>query len=73
MSKSELEVVPGIGPSIARDLNKLGIIKVSDLAGRDPQAMYDTLCKLTHSHLGCVLYVFRCAVYYASHVTTPRS
>jgi len=61
-----LQIVPGIGPSMARDLRDLGIRKVADLASRDPQEMYDALCALREARQDrCVLYVFRCAVYYA--------
>lgn len=63
----ELREIPGVGASLAQDLRSLGIRKVADLKGRDPQALYDRLEKLTGSHQDrCVLYVFRCAVYYAS-------
>jgi hypothetical protein len=68
--KSELEQIPGIGPSLARDLILLGYPTVASLKQADPQKMYDTLCTLTHTHQDpCVLYTFRCAVYYASHTS----
>jgi hypothetical protein len=55
---------------MAIDLRDLGISKVSDLKGRDPEKMYQRLMQLRGGHQDrCVLYVFRCAVYYAS---TPR-
>ena len=61
-----LEVIPGIGPSMAEDLNDLGILSVGDLRGKDPQKMYDDLNSLRGAHNDrCVLYVFRCAVYFA--------
>ncbi|HEU4569916.1 MAG TPA: helix-hairpin-helix domain-containing protein, partial [Gemmatimonadales bacterium] len=60
----------GIGPSLAADLRLLGIRRVADLKGRDPERLYRKLERLTGSHQDpCVLYTFRCAVYYAS---TPR-
>lgn len=63
----DLGTIPGIGPSMTLDLRRLGFAKVSDLAGADPEEMYRRLCRLTNSHQDrCVLYVFRCAVYYAS-------
>lgn len=62
-----LEEIPGVGPSIAQDLRHLGFEEPSDLEGADPEAMYDDLCGLRGEYLDrCVLYVFRCAVYYAS-------
>lgn len=65
--KSPLQQIPGIGPSIAADLNGIGITEVAQLRGQSPQALYDQLCETTGQiHDRCVLYVFRCAVYYAS-------
>lgn len=63
----ELQRIPGVGPSLARDLRRLGFRRVRDLAAADPEAMYERLGRLTRSRQDpCVLYVFRCAVYYAS-------
>ena len=65
--RDELRSIPGIGPSMAIDLRDLGYRRVADLKGEDPQKMYDRLMRLRGSHQDrCVLYVFRCAVYYAS-------
>jgi hypothetical protein len=65
--KDELQVIPGIGPSLAGDLRELGYDAVRDLKGQDPEAMYDRLCETRGSHIDrCVLYAFRCAVYFAS-------
>ena len=62
-----LQEIPGVGPSIARDLWSLGITKVADLKNKNPQKLYDDLCALTNTRMDrCLLYVFRCAVYYAS-------
>lgn len=59
--------IPGVGPSIASDFNRLGIRDVADLRGRNPESLYAELCRETGHHVDrCVLYVFRCAVYYAS-------
>lgn len=66
--KSPLEEIPGVGPSIALDLHELGLKEVADLRGRDPEELYERLCALRGGHIDrCVLYVFRCAVYYADH------
>lgn len=63
-----LQQIPGVGKSIAQDLVKLGIHSVADLKGADPQALYQKLCDLEGVKLDrCLLYVFRCAVYYASN------
>lgn len=64
----ELQTIPGVGKSISRDLWDLGIRAVSDLQGRDPEALYLEFCALRGTRVDrCVLYVFRCAVYYSSH------
>jgi pathogenicity locus Cdd1 protein len=68
--RDELQLLPGVGPSIARDLRQLGVRSIKDLARRDPERMYEELNKLTGQRQDpCVLYVFRCAVYAAR---TPR-
>ncbi|MDQ7798900.1 MAG: helix-hairpin-helix domain-containing protein [Candidatus Edwardsbacteria bacterium] len=63
----KLQTIPGVGPSIARDLYQLGIRKVSDLRGRDPEKLYLQSCHQAGKQIDrCLLYVYRCAVYYAS-------
>jgi hypothetical protein len=63
----DFQRIPGIGPSIAGDLWQLGYRSVAQLRGEEPEAMYQRLCELNGGHVDrCVLYVFRCAVYFAS-------
>ncbi len=63
-----LQRIPGVGPSLARDLMDLGYGVPGDLAGEDPEQMFARLCDLRSKPIDrCVLYVFREAVYYASH------
>ena len=63
-----LQRIPGIGPNMAQDLRDLGIYRVRDLVGKDPERMYKQLCLLHKMDLDrCVLYVFRCAVYFANN------
>jgi len=65
---SDLQVIPGVGPSIARCLQDLGYRQVDDIAGADPEAMYRELCELRGQHIDrCVLYTFRCATYFADN------
>jgi hypothetical protein len=72
MARDELEVLPGVGPSIAADLRQLGVKSLKDLARRDPERLYTRLCDLTREKQDpCVLYVFRCAVY-ASRTELPK-
>jgi nucleotidyltransferase/DNA polymerase involved in DNA repair len=62
-----LQEIPGVGPSIAHDLWRLGIGSVGDLKGADPEKLYERLCALKKTTVDrCVLYVFRGAAYYAS-------
>ncbi len=64
----QLRTIPGVGPSIANDLWQLGIHSVDDLKNRDPELLYHTLCEIRQQPLDrCLLYVFRCAVYFASN------
>jgi hypothetical protein len=61
-----LTVIPGVGKSIANDLWDIGIRKVSDLRGQDPEVLYDQSNQLAGVKQDrCLLYVFRCAVYFA--------
>jgi hypothetical protein len=69
MLRDPLQEIPGIGPSLAADLRALGIRSVAGLRGRNPQRLYDRLSRLQGPQDPCVLYAFRCAVYYAS---TPK-
>jgi nucleotidyltransferase/DNA polymerase involved in DNA repair len=63
---NELLDIPGVGKSIAKDLEQLGFNTVGSLKDADPQKMYDELCSLNGQQDRCLLYVFRCAVYFAS-------
>ena len=67
-SLKDLQRIPGVGPSISRDLYGLGYRSVLDLRGEDPEAMYRKQRRLQGCHVDrCVLYVFRLAVYFASN------
>ena len=66
--KSGLQIIPGVGKSIAPDLNRIGIFSVAGLAGRDPEDLYERLCAASGGHVDrCVLYVFRLCVYFAEN------
>ena len=45
-SMQELQTIPGVGKSIARDLLDLGIRHVRDLKGCDPERLYHKLSVL---------------------------
>lgn len=64
----ELQQIPGIGPSIAQDLLNIGITKIADLKGANPQGLYDRICAFQGQQIDrCVLYTMRCAVYFATN------
>lgn len=66
-TRDELEDIPGVGKSIARDLRRIGITSAGQLKGRNPEKLYRRLCDFKASPVDrCLLYVLRCAVYYAS-------
>jgi len=64
----KLQVIPGIGKSLSEDLYDLGYRDVGELRGEDPQAMYELLSEMEGCKIDrCVLYVFRCAVYFSEN------
>ena len=63
-----LESIPGVGVKIAQALKSIGIHQVRDLKNRNPERQNKHLEQTIGAHVDkCVLYVFRTAVYYASH------
>ena len=63
-----LKQIPGIGENMEQHLNNIGINSVADLVGKAPEELYNLDCiKKGFKDDLCVLYVFRCAVYYAEH------
>jgi hypothetical protein len=68
MESDSLLTIPGVGKSIAQDLRILGIHHVNDLIGQNPETLYNDLCSEYKKRIDpCVLYTFRCAVYYAEN------
>ena len=69
-TNKELQRIPGVGKSLSKDLFDLGYTTVNDLKSQNPESMYDNLIQLRGCHIDrCVLYVFRCAVYYAGNTS----
>ena len=59
--------LPNVGPATALDLVKLGISEPEELAGGDPDRMYEALCKIDGvRHDPCVRDVFAAVVAYAN-------
>lgn len=72
-SIKELMQIPSIGKSIANDLWNIGIRSVTDLKEIEPEVLYD----LSNRYAGaiqdrCLLYSFRCAVYYVGTAEDER-
>jgi hypothetical protein len=62
------QIIPGVGKVVSEDLWDLGLRKVSDLKGKNPEVLYEKLCKIQNTRIDrCMLYVLRCAVYFASN------
>ena len=67
-ASKEFQKIPGVGNSLSQDLVNLGYNKITELKDENPETMYQNLMLLRGEHIDrCVLYVFRCAVYYASN------
>lgn len=65
-----LRQIPGVGISLATDLWNIGISSINDLKEKDPYLLFDLSNKFAGTIQDrCVLYVFKCAVYYAN---TPK-
>ncbi len=68
MQKNDLQTVPFLGPKSEAMLRRIGIKAVEDLVDQDPEWMYDSLCRKEGKKVDrCVLYAFRCFVYYAGN------
>ncbi len=64
----DFQIIPGIGPNISEDFWDMGYRSKSELRNEDPEEMYDRLCVIRGAKVDrCVLYVFRCAVYFTSN------
>jgi hypothetical protein len=67
-SKDLLQGLPGIGMNLAQHLREIGFSDPSELRNQDAEQMYAQLCEYHGRRIDrCVLYAFRCAVYYASN------
>ncbi len=64
----ELTLIPGIDRKVADDLIEMGITRLSQLKNKDPEKLFSK----SNREKGSVqdrslLYMFRCAVYFASN------
>jgi len=68
-----LRQIPGVGVSIANDLWNINKKCVVELIGLDPDVLYERSNKYAGMVQDrCLLYVFRCAVYYADTPADKR-
>ena len=64
----QFEHILGVGKKISLDLWGMCLRSVEELKDNSPEKFYRDLCEKQGNHVDrCMLYVFRCAVYYASN------
>lgn len=64
---SPLRQIPGVGKATEQDLIMLGYPTIASLRGADPEEMYERECRMRGCKVDrCQLYIYRCAVYFAS-------
>lgn len=70
----DLQSIPGVGKNMAAHLNALGIERVDNLKGKDPETLYRQECLMRGCAVDrCVLYVYRLAVAWAEgRIETPE-
>ena len=72
MKKHPLHGLRSIGPASLKDFDLLGVTSLDDLSGRDPQELYDALCRLKGQKVDiCCLDVMHCAVAQARNPHLP--
>ncbi len=66
--KTNLITIPNVGKKTKESLINIGITCVEDLAGKDPEKLYQADCQVKgFQEDRCQLYLFRMAVYYAEN------
>ena len=64
---NQFQTIPGIGKACSLDFWNIGLRSITDLAGKNPNVLYDKLNTITDvKHDICMLYTFRCAIYFAT-------
>lgn len=65
---SDLQQAPGVGPKLARLFSEAGVKSFADLKKADPEELYGQICTNQGYQVDrCVLYVCRCAAYFAKN------
>ena len=61
-----LQIIPGVGPKLAKKFHDIGITRISDLKGKNPEELYSQMCAKQEIQIDrCALYVCRSSVYFA--------
>lgn len=72
MDNSLLEI-PGVGVSIAARLQRIGIKTSADLCRKNPETLFEISNEVEGKVQDrCLLYTFRCAVYFAQGGRDPE-
>jgi Pathogenicity locus len=59
--------IPSVGKACAMDLWNMGFRQIDELEGKNPLHLYQQLNTITNqTHDICMLYTFRCMVYFAT-------
>lgn len=67
-----LSALRSVGPATREDLRQLGVADVQELARRNPQTLYNDLCRIKGQTVDiCCLDVFCCAVAQAQNPQLP--
>jgi hypothetical protein len=73
ISLKDFQRIPGVGKAVAKDLFQMGFKSVVELKGQNAEALY-----ILHNDLKgsvqdvCMLYTFRCAIYFAETPTLEQ-
>ena len=64
----QFQIIPSVGKSIAQDLYDMGFRTIGELKNKNPEKLYTDFEQLRGTHIDrCMLYTFRCIIYYASN------
>jgi hypothetical protein len=72
LDSRKLSDLISVGPAMLRDFDILGVRSVAQLARRNPDRLYESLCRVASQHQDiCCLDVFRAAVAQARDPQLP--
>jgi hypothetical protein len=63
----QFQTLPSVGKAVSMDLWNMGFRNIEELKRQNPMKLYEQLNRITGmKHDICMLYTFRCIVYYAT-------